>query len=88
MTGQGTAVNSLIRSVGSSLGSQVAATLLAASVTASHPLPTDTAYGQAFWLGAGAIAVAAVAAFLIPRTSTSAPAAAVLPEGVTSPARN
>lgn len=66
-TGEGTAVNALVRSVGSSLGSQVVATLLAGSVTAAHPLPTDGAYGEAFWLGAGAIMVAAVAAFLIPR---------------------
>jgi EmrB/QacA subfamily drug resistance transporter len=87
MTGQGTAVNSLIRSVGSSVGSQVAATLLAASVTAARPLPTDTAYGEAFWLGAGAIAVAAVAGFLIPRTPKSASATGARSKGVTSPAR-
>ncbi|MDN3354368.1 MFS transporter [Actinomadura sp. DC4] len=68
-TGEGTAVNALVRSVGSSLGSQVVATLLAGSVTVAHPLPTDGAYGDAFWLGAGAIAVAAIASLLIPRAS-------------------
>ena len=72
-TGEGTAVNALIRSVGSSLGSQVVATLLAGSVTVARPLPTDGAYGQAFWLGAGAIMVAAIAAFLIPRGPSPTP---------------
>ncbi|MCX4098486.1 MFS transporter [Nocardia sp. alder85J] len=66
-TGQATGVNALVRSVGSSIGSQVAATVLAGSVTALSPLPTDSAFTEAFWIGAGATACAAVAALLIPR---------------------
>jgi EmrB/QacA subfamily drug resistance transporter len=66
-TGEGTGVNTLVRSVGSSLGSQVVATLLAGSVTAAHTVPTGGAYTQAFWIGAAAITVAAVAAAAIPR---------------------
>ncbi|MEV0354699.1 MFS transporter [Nocardia sp. NPDC050697] len=67
MIGQGNGVNNLIRSVGSSLGSQIVATLLAGSVIATRPVPSGTAYTQAFWIAAAGIAVAAVAALLIPR---------------------
>lgn len=67
MSGQATGVNALIRSVGSSLGSQIVATLLAGSATLARPVPTDAAYGQAFWLGAAGLLVAALAALLIPR---------------------
>jgi hypothetical protein len=68
MTGQATGVNALIRSLGSSIGSQVAATLLAGSVIAGMLLPTDHAFGQAFAIGAVASVVAGAAALLIPRT--------------------
>lgn len=71
MTGQSTGVNALIRSVGSSLGSQIVATLLAASATNALPIPTDSAFTQAFWLGAGAALVAAIAAALIPRDKST-----------------
>ncbi|MGW3624744.1 MFS transporter [Streptomyces sp. NPDC000880] len=67
MTGQATGVNALIRSLGSSIGSQVAATLLAGSVTAGTLLPADHAFTQAFAIGAVAAAVAGAAALLIPR---------------------
>ncbi|MCK9904518.1 MFS transporter [Parafrankia colletiae] len=66
-TGQATGVNALVRSVGAALGSQVVATLLAASETADHPLPTDGAFTRAFWLATGAATCAALAAVLIPR---------------------
>ncbi|MEU5885147.1 MFS transporter [Spirillospora sp. NPDC047279] len=80
-TGEGTGVNALVRSVGSSLGSQVVATVLAGSVTIASPVPTDGAYTQAFWIGAAATMVAAVAAFMIPRRSAAgdAEARAALP---------
>ncbi|ROO86268.1 EmrB/QacA subfamily drug resistance transporter [Actinocorallia herbida] len=70
MSGQATGVNSLIRSLGSSLGSQIVATLLAGSVTLAGHVPTDAAYGHAFWLGAGGLALAALASLLIPRKSS------------------
>jgi ABC-type lipoprotein release transport system permease subunit len=82
MTGQATGVNALVRSIGSSLGSQIVATLLAASVTATHPIPTDHAFTQAFWLGAGAALLAAIAASLVPQSRGSAagdPAEALSP---------
>ncbi|MEX5637460.1 MFS transporter [Parafrankia sp. FMc2] len=73
MTGQATGVNALVRSVGSALGSQVAATLLTRSASAEHPLPTDGAFADAFLLGAGGLVLAALAALLIPRRSQPAP---------------
>jgi EmrB/QacA subfamily drug resistance transporter len=69
MTGQVTGVNALIRSVGSSFGSQAVGALLAASATLANPLPTDDAFTQAFALGAGALALAGVAAVFVPRPS-------------------
>lgn len=65
-TGEATGFNAVVRSVGSSLGSQVTASVLAGSVLASTSLPSDDGYTAAFLIsGAGAL-VAAVAAFLIP----------------------
>jgi EmrB/QacA subfamily drug resistance transporter len=72
MTGETTGVNALIRSLGSSVGSQVAATLLAVGVTAAHPLPAGSAFTKSFALGAGAAVVAGIAAFFIPGTSAKA----------------
>jgi EmrB/QacA subfamily drug resistance transporter len=68
-TGEATGVNALVRSVGSSLGSQVVASILAASVTASNLLPTDHAYTVAFLVGAVGATVAAVAGLFIPRVA-------------------
>jgi EmrB/QacA subfamily drug resistance transporter len=77
MTGQATGVNALIRSLGSSVGSQVAATLLAGSVSAAHPLPKDGAFTKAFVIGAGAAVVAGIAAAFIPRPTTRSTGVAV-----------
>jgi MFS family permease len=66
-TGEATGVNTLIRSLGSSVGSQIAATLLAVGVTAAHPLPPGSAYTKAFVIGAAVAAAAGIAAFFIPR---------------------
>jgi MFS family permease len=71
MTGEATGVNALVRSLGSSVGSQVSATLLAAGVTAAHPLPLDSAYAKAFAIGAAAAVIAGLAAFFIPPTSAA-----------------
>jgi MFS family permease len=71
MTGEATGVNALVRSLGSSVGSQVSATLLAAGVTAARPLPLDSAYAKAFAIGAAAAVIAGLAAFFIPPTSAA-----------------
>jgi EmrB/QacA subfamily drug resistance transporter len=64
-TGQATGVNTLVRSVGASLGSQVSAAVLAGSVAAGG-LPTNTGYTDAFLVGAGVALAAALTAFRIP----------------------
>ncbi|GAQ53340.1 MFS transporter [Streptomyces acidiscabies] len=66
-TGEATGVNALVRSVGSSLGSQVIASILANSATASNPLPTEHAYTVSFLVGGAGALVAAVVTLLIPR---------------------
>ena len=66
-TGEATGFNALVRSVGSSLGTQVAAAIVAGTVVTSTGLPTDDGLTTAFLVGAGVTAVATVAALLIPR---------------------
>ncbi|MBL7521988.1 MFS transporter [Frankia sp. CNm7] len=85
MTGQATGVNALVRSVGAALGSQVAATLLAASTDAATGLPTDGAFTQAFLLGAGGAVCAGLAGRLAPRRRRAgADARATPPEALTA----
>lgn len=69
-TGEATGFNALVRSVGSSLGSQVSASVLAASIVAQGALPTDGSFKIAFAVTAGvALAAGALALFIpIPRT--------------------
>jgi EmrB/QacA subfamily drug resistance transporter len=68
-TGQATGFNAVVRSVGSSLGSQVTAAILAGSVLGSTGLPSDSGYTVAFVISGVVALVAAVAAVTIPRTS-------------------
>jgi EmrB/QacA subfamily drug resistance transporter len=65
-TGQATGFNAVVRSVGSSLGSQVTAAILAGSVLASTGLPSDSGYTAAFIISGAVALVAALAALLIP----------------------
>jgi EmrB/QacA subfamily drug resistance transporter len=65
-TGQATGFNAVVRSVGSSLGSQVTAAILAGSVLASTKLPSDSGFADAFYISGAIALVAAVAALLIP----------------------
>jgi EmrB/QacA subfamily drug resistance transporter len=68
-TGQATGFNAVVRSIGSSLGSQVTAAILIGSVLTSTGLPSDGGFTTAF-IASGVIAlVAAGASLLIPRTS-------------------
>jgi MFS family permease len=64
-TGEATGFNALVRSVGSSLGSQVSASILAGSIVAGG-LPSDASFQTAFVLSAGVALVAAAMALLIP----------------------
>jgi MFS family permease len=64
-TGEATGFNALVRSVGSSLGSQVSASILAGSIVAGG-LPSDGSFKTAFGLSAAVAFVAAAMALLIP----------------------
>jgi MFS family permease len=68
-TGEATGFNAVVRSIGSSLGSQVTAAVLAGSVLASTQLPGDDGYTAAFLVSGAVALAAALFALLIPRTS-------------------
>jgi EmrB/QacA subfamily drug resistance transporter len=68
-TGEATGFNAVVRSVGSSLGSQVTAAILAGSVLASTNLPSDDGYTTAFLVNGGVALAAALTAAMIPRTA-------------------
>ncbi|GAA3223905.1 hypothetical protein GCM10010468_50700 [Actinocorallia longicatena] len=72
-TGQATGVNALLRSVGSSLGSQLVAGILAGSVTAGRLVPTERAYVVSFLIAAGVSLTAGIAALFIPRGGATEP---------------
>jgi MFS family permease len=66
-TGEATGFNALIRSVGGSLGSQISATILAAS--AVDGVPADSGYRNAFTVSAVVAMVAGLVAIFIPRST-------------------
>jgi EmrB/QacA subfamily drug resistance transporter len=83
-TGEATGFNALVRSVGASLGSQVSATILAASAVAG--IPTDAGFTRAFAVSAVVAAGAGTVAMLIPRAARADVHAPVLDEiGAASP---
>ena len=71
-TGEATGINALVRSVGSSLGSQVSATVLAAGAVAG--LPTSTGFSRAFAVSAVVAACSGVVAVMVPSTRSHLPA--------------
>ncbi|MDQ5894509.1 MAG: hypothetical protein QG596_770 [Actinomycetota bacterium] len=86
-TGEATGINALIRSVGSSLGSQVTASILTGTVLASTGLPTGDGFTTAFLAVAGMSISAGLMAMLIPSSgkthlpvSEEIGAASVLPD--------
>jgi EmrB/QacA subfamily drug resistance transporter len=72
-TGEATGFNTLVRSVGAGLGSQIAAAILTGSVVAGAVLPSDGSYTTAFLVSAGVATAAAIVAILIPRVGDAAP---------------
>jgi EmrB/QacA subfamily drug resistance transporter len=73
-TGVATGMNTIVRTIGGAIGSQIAAGILAASVTVAG-LPTSGAFTAAFLTVGGGFVVAAAATLLIPHQQ-SAPVAA------------
>ncbi|HET7566515.1 MAG TPA: MFS transporter [Gaiellaceae bacterium] len=82
-TGEATGVNALVRSVGSSLGSQVSATVLAGSAVAG--IAQDSGFTAAFAISAGVAACAAALALAIPRSELHRHASALDEIGAASP---
>ncbi len=68
-TGEATGFNALIRSVGSSLGSQVVASILTAGIVVGTGLPDNDAFTTAFLAAAGISILAGIMALLIPGSS-------------------
>jgi MFS family permease len=83
-TGQAIGVNTLIRSVGASLGTQLTAAIIAGTVTEGSPLPTDGGYSAAFVVCAGVAVLAGLAATLIPRPAVGL-ARGIRPAGAPEP---
>ena len=75
-TGEATGFNTLVRSVGASLGSQISAAILTGSVIAGAALPSDDGYTTAFLVSAGIALVAALVSLAIPRAGDSVRVAA------------
>jgi EmrB/QacA subfamily drug resistance transporter len=77
-TGEAIGVNALVRSVGASLGTQVTAAIIAGTVVAGSPLPTEGGYTAAFVACAAVAVLAGLVATRIPRAAAreaSAPVA-------------
>ena len=82
-SGEATGINALVRSMGSSLGSQISATLLAGSAVAG--VATNSGFTHAFAVSAGVAACAAVAALAIPRGQQQPRATVLEGMGATGP---
>ena len=81
-TGEATGFNALVRSVGSSLGSQISAAILVAGAAG---VATDTGFTRAFAVSAGVAAGAGFVAIFIPRASEHRHAPALEEIGAASP---
>ena len=75
-TGVATGMNTIVRSIGGAIGSQVSAGILTATLATSG-LPTERGFTIAFLVAAAALAVGVVVALRVP-----APATAVRDEGI------
>jgi MFS family permease len=80
-TGVATGMNTIMRSIGGALGTQVIASVLTANVVTSTGLPAERGFTIAFWLAAAALAVSVVAALAIPGRTAADEARALAPAG-------
>jgi hypothetical protein len=65
-TGVATGMNTIARSIGGALGSQVVASILSASVVAATGLPREHGFTVSFYVAAGALALGTLVALAIP----------------------
>jgi EmrB/QacA subfamily drug resistance transporter len=80
-TGVASGMNTVMRTIGGVVGGQVGAAILTAKTIADSPVPAESAFTTAFWIGvAGALVGAAVSLLITPRASRVAAPAAVSAE--------
>jgi EmrB/QacA subfamily drug resistance transporter len=72
-TGVATGMNTIMRTIGGALGSQIIASILTANVIAGSGLPAERGFTIAFWLGAAVLFVGVVASWAIPGRSQEEP---------------
>jgi EmrB/QacA subfamily drug resistance transporter len=65
-TGVATGVNTVMRTVGGALGSQIIASILTANVIVASGLPAERGFTIAFWLAAAVLGVGVLASLAIP----------------------
>jgi EmrB/QacA subfamily drug resistance transporter len=70
-TGVATGMNTIVRSIGGAIGSQVSAGIVTATL-ASSGLPTERGFTIAFVVAAGALAIGVVVALRVPAPATAA----------------
>lgn len=75
-TGVATGMNTVVRTIGSVVGAQVGAVLLAASEPSGIPVPAESGFTTAFWVGAVAALAGAGAASLVTARRGRTPALA------------
>ncbi|MEV3872567.1 MFS transporter [Streptomyces sp. NPDC049906] len=87
-TGEATGINTVLRTVGGSLGAQIAASIVAAEAVPGTRVPAESGYTTAFVMSAIALGVAALAALAGPGTlGRRGRAGAPAPAGREAPAR-
>jgi hypothetical protein len=86
-TGVATGMNVIFRNVGGSLGGQISASILTASVVGAA-LPTQSSFVDAFWLSAAMLILGFAATLLVPKPAAAAAPAEPEPlaAAMTSPA--
>jgi EmrB/QacA subfamily drug resistance transporter len=65
-TGVATGMNTIMRTIGGALGSQIIASILTANVIAGSGLPAERGFTIAFWMGAGVLLIGVLASLAIP----------------------
>ena len=64
-TGVATGMNTVMRTVGGVIGGQVGAAILTAKTIGDTPVPAESAFTTAFWIGAASSGIAALVALMV-----------------------